>query len=531
MKSKVLLIGIDGANWKVLRPMIKSNMLPNIKRLCEEGTKGVLVSTVPPLTPVAFASFHTGVNPGKHGITDFRLYEPATGNYRLVDANTLKYKSFSEIASLNNKKVISINIPLTYPPPKLNGIVIGDFLSPKVYPGFVYPREIFDNILKKINYRILGISLKQRQHVSPDEIIEDYINVEATRFNVARILMKEYDWDLFIIHNQSLDAVQHGYFHFLDKDSPHYSDYKYNIISKFFESMDKEIGNLLDIIDDNTSVILFSDHGFELKKRNVSVNAILHKAEYLKKTAKKRNILKIGKIKRFIEKVDSRGLRYKFYNLLGIDLRARRNLIFKFSSKNIDYGSSKAYMINGCYFGSVFLNSSNEETLKKDIIKAFDNLIDPVSGNKVVNHIYIADQSFDGPYKSSMPFIFLDPAEGYSFIKDSAENDIFKDIDYDRELSGGHHIEGIITVWGKNMKNFDNIRCNITDIAPTVLALLGIDVPNYMDGRILEEVFHEKPDVKIKSGEEYSEGDDKIHSLSSEDEEMVIKRLEDLGYM
>lgn len=533
MKNRVMIIGIDGATWRILRPMMDAGRLPNIERLYSEGASGTLISTIPPLTPAAFASFHTGVNPGKHGITDFRLYEKATGTHRLVDSTTLKYKSFSEILSVEGKTIVSINIPLTYPPKRLKGVVIGDFLSPKVYPGFVYPGEIFNNILEKSNYRIVGVPLKQKSHLSTDEIIKDYIDVESTRYKIARILMKRYDWDLFLIHNQSLDAVQHAFFHFLDRSSSDYSDEKYNIVVEFYESMDKEIGEILGEIDNRTTVILFSDHGFKLIRKNVSVNAFLQKTGYMKRVSQRKRILTIGKVKRFIEKFDSMGIRYSIYRLLGIDSRVRANLALKYYSKNNTFEDSQAFMINGCYFGNIYLNNrfSDNESLKRGLLNALKELRDPLSGEKVVSQYYISDNIFKGPYTDSMPYLFLEPSGDYSFIPGIDKNEIFSDIDYERDNSGGHALEGVITVWGGNVRKVENIRCNILDIAPTVLAILGIEAPAYMDGKVLEELFYERPAVKMKSfmdGDVGESGDSRDYM--SGDEEMIRERLKDLGY-
>ncbi len=188
-------------------------------------------------------------------------------------------------------------------------------------------------------------------------------------------------------------------------------------------------------------------------------------------------------------------------------------------------------MSHGCYFGSVYINPLVEDaiSLRNELIDDFIALKDTVTGRNVVKNIYRVEEIYSGPFIELMPQFFLEPEEDYCLRLGSPDR-IFKEIDFDEDVSGGHHLEGIISIWGKNIKNLENIRCNILDIAPTVLAVLGIDIPDYMDGRVLEELFHEKPEVKIKSYEEYSVGTEvNVHVF--EDEDVVKKRLEDLGYM
>jgi predicted AlkP superfamily phosphohydrolase/phosphomutase len=525
------MIGIDGATWRILRPMMEEGRLPNIQKLFSEGSSGTLLSTVPPLTPSAFASFHTGVNPGKHGIIDFRQFQPETGENRLINSTFLGYKSFSEIISESGRSVISINVPLTYPPPHLRGAVISGFLAPKVCPDLVHPREIY-RILEDNNYRILGLSLKQKRHQPVEKIIENFIKVESTRYRIARILMNEHEWDILIIHNQSLDAVQHGYLHFLDKASPVFSYEMYDKVARFYESMDREIGGLLKNIDSDTTVMVFSDHGFKLIEKTVSLNTFLHEKGFIKILPRKRRIFKLGKIKRFIENVDSHGLRYKIYEFLGMDLKVRRNIIHKYTSRQKVFERLPVYMRNGCYFGNLFINNKfiNSSSLIDDVINTIMEMREPVTGERVVKRLYLTDELFHGAFMDSMPYLFVEPAGRFSFTPGIFRDDIFSNVEYSRENSGGHAIDGIITIWGRGIRPLQGIDCSIIDISPTVLAILGIDIPEYMDGRVLDEVFYKAPETKRTTYAGISSSEDK-GVLSSNDEGLIRERLEDLGYM
>src|SRR3990167_7466735 len=94
MKPKVLVIGIDGGTFDIINPLINKGSLPNLKRLIENGSSGILQSTIPPVSPAAWSTFITGQNPGSHGIYNFFDIWPNTYKLRILNASMRKGKSF-----------------------------------------------------------------------------------------------------------------------------------------------------------------------------------------------------------------------------------------------------------------------------------------------------------------------------------------------------------------------------------------------------------------------------------------------------
>ena len=518
---KVLLIGLDGATWRVLKPLMAIGKMPNLKRLCEEGSRGILFSTIPPLTPPAFASFLTGVNPAKHGIIDFQQIDVNTGEIKIVNANSLPYKTILEIVSENKKTVVSINVPLTYPPAKVNGVIIGGFLSPKEDKSFVYPKKIY-NLLSQCNYKIVGMSPKKKAYLPIENIIDDLISVETIRFKVAKKLINEFPWDVFIVHNYSLDTVQHAFFHLLDENAFKEEFLK---IAKFYEKTDNLIGELLEKIDPKeTTVILFSDHGFKPVKKVVSLNSFLYQKGYLfpKISTKMRfvKMLKLGKIKRFIERADKKDLRYKLYSLLRMDKEARKKAVVRFTSGNIDFSKSTAFAKDGCFWGNVYLKG-NLRAIERDFEYLKDN------GKKVVKNIFYPARLYRGNFLEKLPQLVLEPEEDYSFVPGSPYQELFHEIDPQKENTGIHDLEGILIMWGNKVKQGVHLKCQILDLPPTILALVGLAIPAYMDGRVIEEAFSERLAIKKK---EKFEAIKRITDFSSTEQEIIEQRLKDLGY-
>ncbi|MEM2981373.1 MAG: alkaline phosphatase family protein, partial [Thermoproteota archaeon] len=113
---KIIILGLDGATWAVLKPLSDTGFLPNIKRLIEHGCMGVLKSTIPPMTSPAWPCLATGVNPGKIGAfsTLMRIREE---DFRLIPVNSSVYRgnSFWDMLSRKGYRVALVKIPFLYP--------------------------------------------------------------------------------------------------------------------------------------------------------------------------------------------------------------------------------------------------------------------------------------------------------------------------------------------------------------------------------------------------------------------------------
>ncbi|MHC5542185.1 alkaline phosphatase family protein, partial [Singulisphaera rosea] len=140
---KVFVLGLDGATWDILGPLVKSGDLPNLSRLMERGVSGSLSSVFPPLSPVAWTGVMTGKNSGKHGVFEFLEYahDPLKG--RVNSSRSIKTELVWEIAGRHGKSTVAGGVPMSYPPRKAPGFYLGDFLSPAGAPDFSSDPKIF----------------------------------------------------------------------------------------------------------------------------------------------------------------------------------------------------------------------------------------------------------------------------------------------------------------------------------------------------------------------------------------------------
>src|SRR2546428_1146204 len=122
--SRVMLIGWDGADWRILDPLLEQGALPNLQALIDRGARGVLKSTIPTHSWAAWPSFLTGVDPADHGVYDILEQVPGTHKQFPVTYRSIKERTMIPDLNAAGKKTLLINVPLTFPPPEINGRLV-----------------------------------------------------------------------------------------------------------------------------------------------------------------------------------------------------------------------------------------------------------------------------------------------------------------------------------------------------------------------------------------------------------------------
>jgi predicted AlkP superfamily phosphohydrolase/phosphomutase len=180
-----------------------------------------------------------------------------------VNATSRRAKTVWEVLSEAGLKVIVVNVPVTYPPEKVNGIMISGIVGLRnVSSDYTYPLEI-NNDLRQLGY-VLDLPVEQ----SPD--IQQVLEMIEKRKKTVIHLINNYDWDLFIVVFLALDRVQHFFWNSMsgsNQDSPNR-----NIILRTYEELDNVIQELLSLVGDNTNIFLFSDHGFGSLHKEIFIN-------------------------------------------------------------------------------------------------------------------------------------------------------------------------------------------------------------------------------------------------------------------
>lgn len=548
----VVVFGIDGAAPEVVHDLISKGSLPNMKKLIEEGAWGHLQSTVPPITGPAWVSFMTGTNPGQHGVGDWMVRRSEDYQLAPIDASHVKAPTFWQIAGKQSRRSAVINVPVTYPPRPVNGALVGGILSPRDGSVFTYPADLTEQLLNQVpDYRSHLSSFYVPGNLEP--FLKDLGELVECRKQAASWMLKQNRWDFFMAHFMATDWAQHALWHCIDPNHPGYNPEEAEAcgdgIRQVYESVDSAIGELLPLLPEDATIILMSDHGFGGLHRYIYLNNWLLQKGYMRL---KRDPITQMKYLLFRMGITPANL-YALMSKLGLVGRAfgatrksRYQLLktFFLSSQNIDWERTRAYSFGN--IGQVYLNVKGREpqgivepgaeydALREELIAEMQTMRDPENGNQLIEDIRKREDVYTGPYSEKMADILMLPdglktqASGLSeFMSNGVLESSFA-------YTGGHRMNGLTVLNGPNVQAGKELsHAEIIDLAPTILHLMGVPVPESMDGQVLTEAFGEDylaANPVTMTDEQFSVDDEGI-GLSSEEAKDVTERLRALGYV
>ena len=546
---KVIVIGLDGGSFSVLKPLAQQGYMPNLAKLLKEGVHGELISCIPPVTGPAWASFLTGKQPGKHGIFDF-FYKPAgTIERQPVNFTLIKSKTILAYLTAAQKKIGLVNVPLTYPPPKVNGFIITGLLTPSREVNFTYPPELKKEIEDKYGPYILDVFWQKYDEKTVHLFLKELRECEKQRINIALDLFTKEKPDFFMVVFTGTDRIQHALLHYIEPIIQ--AKAKLDKITKeilaYYTLIDEAIGKFISKIDEKTFLFLMSDHGFGPLQRKFYINYWLWKEGLLAFYEKAvRRYFLLRNLRYLAHKL---ALRFHLLEPLKKIIKGKsdlkkRALMYAFLDF-IDWSKTKAFSVSGTEQG-IYINVKGREPygivapgeeyekIRTYIIEKLKELKDPFSGQKLVSHIYKKEEVYHGPYADQAPDIIFFLRNGLYLADVQLRNYLWQEVNW-LTGRGTHRLEGIFMAYGQEIKKGQTLpKAHITDLAPTILYALGMAIPTDMDGRVLKEIFKEEftkvnPVIKIKDDEKEVKRED--FTFSQEEKEEVLEKLKDLGYL
>lgn len=559
--DKVLIIGLDGATWTVLEPWLEDGTLPHLARLRAEGCWGELRSTIPPLTAPAWSSFLTGKNPGKHGVFHFVPLDDQPGAaadrpVETVDGRSIQSSTLWDILGHHQRRVGVMNVPMSYPPRPVNGLMITGLLTPPNARNFTYPPELSERLSdyqidldRFIDHKPFARDeqgKKRKREVKPDlQLVREFYEMEEKRALTARALMESEPWDVFMVVFTATDRMGHylwPYHRAADLDGSDKSWELHEAIRHLYIRLDAHIGALVEQAGEDATVIIMSDHGMgHIYHKNTQWNNWLYRQGYLlmdqsTKSSPDAWLLRLGiprdKIRRLLKLIPG------LYSSKVVK-KAKAA-----PTATIDYARSRAYYVRIFDpIGGIRVQGpvSEREALREELMDAVRSVTDPETGQPIVRQVSRREDCYSGPYADELPDIILvmEPEYGSS---DRLSN--YSAIVTDRPQigdPGGHHIEGIFIASGAGIPSRAEplVGMQIEDVAPTVLYLLGLPVPSDMDGVVPVEILApDSPESRplrtsAPLGKWPSERDATplTEELHTEDLEAVRSRLRALGYL
>jgi predicted AlkP superfamily phosphohydrolase/phosphomutase len=284
---KLLIIGLDGVSWNVLNPMIENGYMPFLKDFIRDGRSAILKSTEPPITPTAWTSFQTGLEPEEHGIWGFRNFSFIDGRlgYELNSSSSIRYRNVWQIISEHGKKVCVINLPLTYPPFEINGIMVSGFPVPAGNRcKCTYPEDFGRELMEKVpGYRFVDYGQWAnglRQGV--DSFATKLSEMTSQKAQLTTYLLHRDKWDVLMIHFQETDFIQHAFWHYIDSSHPLHTQEGLVKCAAFYKELDRQLLRIVSTASEKGySVLFISDHGFQKCVYDIRINNWLFSEGFL----------------------------------------------------------------------------------------------------------------------------------------------------------------------------------------------------------------------------------------------------------
>jgi predicted AlkP superfamily phosphohydrolase/phosphomutase len=552
--TRTLLLGLDGATFDLLTPWMEQGHLPNLKRLTQEGVWGNLASTVPPTTAPAWAACFTGVNPGKHGIFDFRESPTFDARRPLISGRSVRAPKLWHLLNRHGKQAGVLNVPITYPPEPLDGFLVSGMMTPGPEVSFTYPPALKEELLRAVPGYVINVDIPRYDVEDEDDayaFLDDIARSFERRAAALLYLMERYEWHFLMVVFIVLDRIQHLLWKYYDDpDSQFYVAERAPRlrarILEVYQQVDTFLGEVVGRLGEDTDLLLVSDHGFGSTKAWFNVNRWLQ-AEGLLHV--KRPVLAR---KRFF---------YEAMRLNGTPLvqalippalrRAVRQRVRQTRStfrsdlvESIDWERTQAFFASipcqGIYIhvkrdgqGTV-APGAEYDALRERLRQGLLDLRDPRSGEKVMDQVYYREDVYHGPYTEWAPDVLF-IARNYACLgrellgtRDVIETSM-------NWANGFHRPNGIFLARGQGFQAGRHTEgARILDITPTILYRMGLPIPSYMDGRPLQETMTEdwvaahplrQEEVALESIAGAAE------AYSDEENAEIEARLRGLGYM
>lgn len=555
-RPRLIVIGLDGATFRVIDPLLAAGKLPNLASIIRTGNRASLLSTIPPHTAAGWPTFLTGQHPGSHGILNFD--EMTIGGYgagaRLVTSAAIAGRTFLDVAGEYGLRVAAVRVPMTYPAWPINGVLVSGYPSPES-GNYTYPREL--------SRQIPGMR-DPSDTPTPGQRAQLLLEEVRRTTRIGCEVLASGDVDLFTLVYQQSDIAHHWFWRYTDPDSPAYEEAEAaqygDVIERVYREIDDGIGELLSFAGPNTHLLVLSDHGgclaptqlFHLNAWLASVGHLARRRHRLRSDLyEARRWLLPARVRARVKRVLGGALPIAaataaetyYFNLEDVDWR--RTHAFRFAVT----AEIEGIMLNVAGrqpWGNVAPGRAYED-LRDQLLSMLKELRAPLDGQPLIRSAYRREEVFSGKYSERAPDILLRLHPSYRGGR-NLSGEIFSSVPLDdlrRNLGGWHEPEGIFVAAGPLIRRGEGGQPRLLDMAPLVMRLLDLEPAPWMEGHVpfdlLEAEGYRDPvgasveargaprvDTEEKGWEtDAAEG----AALTLEEEQSIKSRLHSLGYL
>jgi predicted AlkP superfamily phosphohydrolase/phosphomutase len=550
--KKAMIIGLDGVPLNIIQRWADGGHLPTLRRLMDSGAFGRLRSTIPPTSGPSWSSFVTGMNPGKTGIYDFLYRREGTYSFPPVNASLRGGTTIWRYLSDAGHRVGVLNLPMSYPVEQVNGFTVSGWMTPYAATDFIYPPELAAELEQEIgDYRIYPTETFSESR--KDRFLKASYDLLEMRTRTAVYLAESKPWDVFMTVFFDTDRLLHQLWHYLEADHAWRADDedREGIVRDYFREVDRSIARLLEHADEETQVLILSDHGMGKASNFIVLNNWLLDVGLLRLkrdpwTRLKELMFRSGFTLRNVHQVADRlGLARTAEYVAGYFVDHLLKIAF-LSFLDVDWSKSRAYSF-GRHLGSVYVNvkgrepqgvvepGAEYEAVRDEIERLAFDFRDPQSGRKLIGEVQRREEIYNGPYVDRAPDLILrpkEPSDIFFGLADFGHRDTVSTV---YRYTGMHRDYGMLIMSGPGIRQSGEIEgAAIQDLAPTILHVMGLPVPSDMDGRVLVDAFEDGymeafPPRVVDPSDAGAMGEEL--SFTEEGEKEILERLRGLGYM
>ena len=500
MAKRVLLVAWDGADWDVLDPLLAAGELPALAALIGRGRRGVSRSCLPSHSWAAWPTFLTGRDPGWHGVFDILEYRPGAMRRMPVSSRSILAPIWPDRLSEAGKTVVLLNIPLTYPPPAIRGVVIaGGVVPPRT--TYSHPAEVG----QRLGWPINGGSWTTFRH-RPDDFVADLEGLTRRRAEAMRTLLDQEPWDVACMVFVSTDRAQHCLLEYVHPGHPEYPEASASPVAErvrgLYRLLDQELGSLIERAGDDDLVIFMSDHGHHPCTRAVSMNKVLEQLGLLRFAPGSAlvNLLSWGRVRSAARVV---------YDRLGLHGR------IALPTPPIAWAQTRAYTSVVSTGEGVSVNLAGREPggtvdradyerVRDELAQQLLDFRDPDTGVAPIGGVSRKEEVLSGPYLDRAPDLLLEAAPLYSL---SHARQVVEKADW---LSGDHRPEGVYVMAGPTVAHGSGPEISLADFGSQIAEAVGVE-----------------PEAEWSP----TGADEPGNAFSEQDERAVEERLRGLGYL
>lgn len=524
------MIGLDGATFSILDPMMEAGVMPFLSELTAQGVRAELKSTIPHTTPPAWTTIMTGRSPANHGILDFfRPESPGSRFLRFVNTKQLKCETIWSYLTRKNMSCISLNFPVMSPPLAINGYSIPGFVTWRHLRRACHPENLMDQLKSipdfdlKIIAHDFGLEEKVVEGCSPNES-EEWIKYHTYKDQqwalVLDYLAKQRQSQLQAIVLDSPDRLQHIFYRLLDpqcfpKGLSKEDEQLREILVDHYRKLDSMMAEMVKNAGPDTTVFIVSDHGFGPSEECFYLNTLLEQMGYLSWSDRAVSD-EDGSGDVSMDAVRNHGHMLDWDNTIAyVNTPSSNGITINIEGKNSQYGiKPEAY-------------EQFRDKLKAQLL----NVTHPKTGRPLVKNIWTREEAFDNTELAPDLTLSLWDNGLVSTVK--SQHIVKKRT----EIIGVHYPMGVFMAKGPGIKSGKQLDAlDILDVAPAMLYAAGLPIPQEYEGRVPEEMMtpdalSAKPVIRETSSAAFEQQTMSSLEMDDEDMDLIFKRLKGLGYL